>query len=157
MSEEKKPIEPHPHQPARRIEFCRCGAYRIDGGDWRPPSTSAWATLRGVMGDATVGDKERKKRARKGGKSRWRRTSPRERSLHMQWLGSRPRPAAQKPKCACGAMTPERAAKRNHRCTEAGPLPPGPSPMKGVKTGPRPLRRPPEPFTFFPGKENANE
>lgn len=163
MSEEKKPIEPHPHKTARTLEFCRCGAYRIDGGPWRPAAADAWAVVRAVKSVAMMTAPQLRRRATKAGKERWRRKSPQQRSDYMKWVAEQPRPERRKPSCPCGEMTLERAAKRKHVCTaDMKPLfgeriKPTRRPKGSIPKKEPMARRPPEPFENMPGRDETND
>lgn len=49
---------------------------------------------------------------------RWAKASKAERKAHAEYMASFPR-KQRKPHCPCGAMTRERARKRNHVCEKA--------------------------------------
>ena len=63
--------------------------------------------------------------ARALGRKRWAGTTPEERVAAMAEIQAQIRPREH---CPCGAMTVERAAKRNHRCE-------APKPARKAKTG----------------------
>lgn len=114
----KKP-KVHVHATERSMEFCSCGAYRLDQGEWdadKDPSAVAMGLKSSVMATPEA----RQKRASAGGEQRWAGTSEKQRRQYMSRIASQPRPGRRnEDRCECGRFTRTYAESRGHLCGKA--------------------------------------
>ena len=109
----------HKHQSARTVDICRCGASRINGGEWiegKDPN----AVALGNKATAMSTPEERHEKAKSGGAERWKGKSRKERKEFMSWMASQPRPGRRiEDRCECGRFSRRLAEKRGHLCGQA--------------------------------------
>ena len=114
--------KPHYHQARRKVEYCKCGAMRINHGAWKQNVRNPAAVELAEKGVAMSTPEELSERGAVGGEKRWAGKTKAERSAFMSWMAKQPRPGARIPPeemCECGRYSQEQAKKKNHVCGKA--------------------------------------
>ena len=110
----------HTHKATRAVQFCSCGAARVNGGEWDDSGKDPSAVAMGTKAIAMSTPEERAERAAAGGTARWKGTKASERSEYMAQIASRPRVSRRvEDRCECGRYSRERAEKIGHLCGKA--------------------------------------